>query len=99
MARKGMAEAMYAMDILAAKLDGGSRLEDWFRETDLGGPSAEARPTYVQTALYEGWLMAKPDPDEAFRDLVSSFVFLLMREAFGRCEALDELVCREDVFS
>ena len=97
--RKEMAEAMYAMDILAAKLDGGSRLEDWYRETELGGPAAEARPTYVQTALYEGWLMAKPDAAEAFRNLVSWFVFLLCRKAFGRVEALDGLVCGEEVFS
>ena len=93
-----MAEAMYAMDILAAKLDAGNRLEDWERETGLEGPSGSMRPTDAQTALYEGWLMAKPDAVEAFRDLVSSFVFLLCREAFGRVEALDELVCAEDVF-
>lgn len=96
--RKGMAEAMYAMDILAAKFDAGNRLEDWEKETGLGGPSDSARPTDAQIALYEGWLMAKPDAVEAFRDLVSSFVFLLAREAFGRAEALDMLVCDEDVF-
>ena len=96
--RKEMAEAMYAMDILAAKLDGGNRLEDWEKETGLEGPSGSMRPTDAQTALYEGWLMAKPDAAEAFRDLVSSFVFLLAREAFGRVEALDMLVCDEEVF-
>ena len=97
--RKGMAEAMYAMDILAAKLDAGNRLEDWEKATGLGGPSDSARPTDEQIALYEGWLMAKPDAEDAFRDLVSSFVFLLGREAFGRCEALDNLVCEDEVFS
>ena len=99
LSRKGMAEAMYAMDVLAAKLDGGTRLEDWERETGLGGPSGYARPTDAQTALYEGWLMARPDAAEAFRDLVSSFVFLLCRGAFGDAEALGGLVCAEDVFS
>lgn len=98
LSRKGMAEAMYAMDILAAKLDAGNRLEDWEKETGLGGPSECARPTDAQIALYEGWLMAKPDAVEAFRNLVSSFVFLLCREAFGRVRALDELVCDEEVF-
>lgn len=98
LSRKGMAEAMYAMDILAAKLDAGNRLEDWERETGFGGPSECARPTDVQTAFYEGWLMAKPDAVEAFRNVVSAFVFLLAREAFGRIEALDELVCDEEVF-
>lgn len=93
-----MAEAMYAMDILAAKLDAGNRLEDWGKETGLEGPSDSARPTDAQIALYEGWLMAKPDAVEAFRDLVSTFVFLLCREAFGRCEALDNLVCDEELF-
>lgn len=97
--RKEMAEAMYAMDILAAKLDGGNRLEDWEEETGLEGPSDSVCPTDAQIALYEGWLMAKPDAVEAFRDLVSSFVFLLAREAFGRIEALDDLVCAEEVFS
>ena len=96
--RKGMAEAMYAMDILTAKLDGGNRLEEWERETGLGGPCEAARPTDAQIALYEGWLMAKTDAVEAFRNLVSSFVFLLCREAFGRCEALNNLVCDEEVF-
>ena len=96
--RKGMAEAMYAMDILAAKLDEGNRLEDWEKETGLEGPSECARPTDAQTALYEGWLMAKTDAVTAFRNVVASFVFLLCREAFGRVEALDELVCAEDVF-
>ena len=98
MTRKGMAEAMYAMDILAANLDAGNRLGDWEKETGFGGPCEAARPTEAQTALYEGWLMAKPDADEAFRNAVSSFVFLLAREAFGRVEALDELVCDEEVF-
>ena len=99
LARKGMAEVMYAMDILVAKLDGGTRLADWEKETGLGGPSDNARPTDAQIALYEGWLMAKPDAVEAFRDLVSTFIFLLAREAFGRCEALDQLVCNEEVFA
>lgn len=96
--RRRMAEAMYAMDVLAAKLDGGNRLTDWEKETGLEGPSGSMCPTDAQVALYEGWLMAKPDAVEAFRNLVSSFVFLLCREAFGRVEALDELVCAEDVF-
>lgn len=100
LSRKGMAEAMYAMDILAAKLDAGNRLEDWEKETGLGGPSECARPTDSQIALYEGWLIAKgKGAEDAFRDAVSTFVFLLCREAFGRIEALDELVCAEDVFS
>lgn len=99
LSRKGMAEAMYAMDILAAKLDGGTRLEDWEKDTGLGGPSESARPTDAQTAFYEGWLTAKgKGADDAFRDAVSTFVFLLCREAFGRVEALDELVCGEEVF-
>lgn len=97
--RKGMAEAMYAMDILAAKLDGGNRLDDWEKETGFGGPADCVRPTDVQLSLYEGWLIAKPDAVEAFNNLVSSFVFMLCRDAFGRCEALDELVCKEEVFS
>ena len=96
---KGMAEAMYAMDILAARLDGGARLEDWYKETGFGGPHLAARPTDGQIELYRYWLMAKPDFVEAFNSLVSAFVFLLAREAFGRCEALDELVCKEGVFS
>ena len=98
MTRKGMAEAMYAMDVLASKLDGGNRLEDWEKETGLEGPSGSVRPTDAQTALYEGWLIAKPDAVEAFRNVVSSFVFLLCREAFGRIPELDELVCDEEVF-
>ena len=98
LSRKGMAEAMYAMDILAAKLDAGNRLEDWGKETGLEGPSDSARPTDAQIALYEGWLMAKTDAVEAFRNLVSAFVFLLCREAFGRVEALNGLVCDEEVF-
>ena len=99
LSRKGMAEAMYAMDILAAKLDAGNRLEDWERETGFGGPSETQRPTDAQIALYEGWLVAKGEgAADAFRDAVSTFVFLLCREAFGRVEALDELVCAEDVF-
>ena len=98
LSRKGMAEAMYAMGVLASMLDGGNRLTDWEKETGFGGPCEAARPTDAQTALYEGWLMAKPDAVEAFRNVVSSFVFLLAREAFGRVEALDELVCDEEVF-
>ena len=99
LSRKGMAEVMYAMDILAANLDAGNRIEDWERETGLCGPSDSMRPTDAQIALYEGWLIAKgKGAEEAFRDAVSSFVFLLCREAFGRIEALDELVCAEDVF-
>lgn len=99
LSRKGMAEAMYAMDILAAKLDGGTRLVDWEKETGFGGPSEAQRPTDAQIAFYEGWLIAKgKGAEEAFRDAVSTFVFLLCREAFGRIEALDELVCAEDVF-
>lgn len=96
---KGMAEVMYAMDILAAKLDGGERLEDWYKETGFGGPHLAARPTDGQIELYRCWLIAKPDAAEAFNNLVSAFVFLLAREAFGRCAALDGLVCREGVFS
>lgn len=100
LSRKGMAEAMYAMDILAAKLDAGNRLEDWEKETGFGGPSETQRPTDVQIAFYEGWLIAKgKGAEEAFRNAVSTFVFLLCREAFGRIEALDELVCAEDVFA
>jgi len=99
LSRKGMAEAMYAMDILAANLDAGNRLGDWEKETGFGGPCEAARPTEAQTALYEGWLMAKPDAVKAFRNVVSSFVFLLAREAFGRVEALDMLVCDEEVFA
>ena len=99
LSRKGMAEAMYAMDILAAKLDAGNRLEDWKKETGLEGPSDSMRPTDAQIALYEGWLMAKPDDVAAFRNVVSAFVFLLCREAFGRVTALDELVCDEEVFT
>ena len=99
MTRKGMAEAMYAMAILVSKLDAGNRLEDWKAETGLDGPSDWERPTNAQVARYEGWLMARPDAVEAFRNLVSSFVFLLCREAFGRCEALNGLVCDEEVFS
>lgn len=99
LSRKGMAEALHAMDILASKLDGGTRLEDWERETGFGGPSETQRPTDAQTALYEGWLIAKgKGAGDAFRDAVSTFVFLLCREAFGRVGALDELVCAEDVF-
>ena len=96
--RKGMAEAMYAMDILAAKLDAGNRLEDWKRETGLSGPPDFIRPEDCKLGLYESWLESKSDAVEAFRDLVSSFVFLLCREAFGRIEALDMLVCDEEVF-
>lgn len=105
LSRKGMAEAMYAMDILAAKLDAGNRLEDWQKETGLNGPPDALRPSDAQLARYEGWLIGKGHgwrsgaDAEAFRDAVSTFVFLLCREAFGRIEALDELVCAEDVFS
>jgi len=99
LSRKGMAEAMYAMDILAAKLDAGTRLEDWQKETGLNGPPDALRPSDAQLARYEGWLIAKgKGAEDAFRDAVSTFVFLLCREAFGRIEALDELVCAEDVF-
>ena len=98
LSRKGMAEVMYAMDILAANLDAGNRIEDWERETGLCGPSDSMRPTDAQIALYEGWLMAKTDSVAAFRSVVSSFVFLLCREAFGRIGALDNLICDEEVF-
>ena len=97
--REGMTEAMYAMDILAEKLGAGERLWEWKKETGLSGPPDFARPEKCKLGRYESWLMSKPDAGEAFRDLVSSFVFLLCREAFGRIEALDELVCAEDVFS
>ena len=99
LSREGMAEAMYAMDILVAKLDAGNRLEDWKKETGLSGAPNFVRPEKCKLGLYESWLASKADPVEAFRDLVSSFVFLLCREAFGRCEALDNLVCDEEVFS
>lgn len=99
LSREGMAEAMYAMDILVAKLDAGNRLEDWKKETGLSGAPNFVRPEKYKLGLYESWLASKADPVEAFRDLVSSFVFLLCREAFGRCEALDNLVCDEEVFS
>lgn len=97
--RKGMAEAMYAMDILAAKLDGGNRLEDWKEETGLSGTPNFIKPEECKLGLYESWLASKADPVEAFRDLVSSFVFLLAREAFGDIAALDSLVCDEEVFA
>ena len=99
--RKGMAEVLYAMDILASKLDQGNRVEDWEKETGLCGPSDSMRPTDAQLALYEGWLMGhgiSNEQREAFENAVSTFVFMLGREAFGRCEALDNLVCEEDVF-
>lgn len=101
LSRKGMAEAMYAMDILAAKLDAGNRLEDWKKETRLDGPPDWARPTNAQLGRYEGWLMGRGPNRELddFRNVVSSFVFLLCREAFGRVEALDSLVCDEEVFT
>lgn len=99
LSRKGMAEAMYAMDILAAQLDAGNRLENWKTETGLSGVPDFIRPERCKLGLYESWLASKAEPAEAFRDLVSSFVFLLAREAFGRCEALDNLVCNEEVFS
>ena len=98
MTRTERAEAMYAMDILAAKLDGGSRIADWTKETGLSGPSGSMRPTETQLALYEGWLRGCADDEEAFRNVVSSFVFLLARKAFGRVEALDSLTCEENVF-
>ena len=93
---KGMAEAMYAMDILAAKLGGAkdNRL-DWIIETGL--PGAPLRPTDSQMAVYKRWLAAKPDEREAFRNLVSTFVFLLAHKAFGQNEALDSFVCAEEV--
>lgn len=97
--REDMAEAMYAMDILAAKLDGGNRLEDWKKETGLSGAPDFMMPEDCKLGLYESWLASKSCQVEAFRNLVSSFVFLLCREAFGRCEALDDLVCDEEVFS
>lgn len=97
--REGMAEAMYAMDILAAKLDGGNRLEDWKKETGMSGAPDFIKPEECKLGLYESWLASKICPVEAFRNLVSSFVFLLCREAFGRCEALENLVCDEEVFS
>lgn len=97
--RKEMAEAMYAMDILAARLDAGKQLEDWKKETYLSGPPDFIRPEDHKLGLYESWLMSQPSSVEAFRELVSTFVFMLAREAFGDSEALDGLVCREDVFS
>ena len=94
---KGMAEAMYAMDILATKLSGIDSRLDWVTETGL--IVAPLHPTDSQTAFYEKWLSTNPDEYEAFKNLVSTFVFLLCRTAFGQCEALDELVCREEVFT
>ena len=99
LSREGMAEVMYAMDILAAKLDGGSRLEDWKEETGLSGAPNFVRPEKCKLGLYESWLASKTCQVESFRDLVSSFVFLLCREAFGRCEALENLVCDAEMFS
>ena len=96
---KGMAEVMYAMDILAAKLGGGNRLVDWRREAGPVWPWDVAHPTDVQVAAYKRWLAVKYDANEAFNNLVSSFVFMLAREAFGQCKALDELVCKEGVFA
>lgn len=94
---KEMTEAMYAMDILAAKLGGvkDNRL-DWMIETGL--PGAPLHPTDSQTAVYGRWLAEKPDEREAFKNLVSTFVFLLARKAFGQSEALDCFVCAEEVF-
>lgn len=97
--RLGMAETMYAMDILAARLGGGSRLDDWKGETGLSGAPDFIRPEGCKLGLYESWLASKAEPVEAFRDLVSSFVFLLAREAFGSVAALDDLVCAEEVFA
>ena len=97
--REGMVEAMYAMDILAAKLGAGERLGEWEEETGLSGPPDFIRPEKCKLGLYESWLMSRPDAGEAFKNLVSSFVFLLAREAFGRCEALDDFVCSEEVFA
>ena len=100
MTRKGKAEVLYAMDLLASKLDAGNRLEDWERETGLEGPSDSARPTDAQIAKYEGWLMGRgrEHEEEAFEEAVSTFVFLLCREAYGRCEAIDALMCSDEVF-
>ena len=92
---KGMAEAMYAMDILAARLGEDNKL-GWMIETRL--PCAPLHPADSQTAVYKRWLAAKPDEREAFRNLVSTFVFLLARKAFGQSEALDSFVCAEEVF-
>ena len=93
------AEVMYAMDIIASKLDGGNRIADWEGETGLSGPAEYNSPSPSQTALYEGWLKGKGKyAEDEFRNLVSSFVFLLCREAFGRIEALDCLECNEEVF-
>lgn len=97
--RKGMAEAMYAMDILIAKLNAGNRLEDWKKETGLSGPPDFIRPENHKISLYESWLISKPSSDDAFNGLVSTFVFMLARAAFGDVEALDDLVCRTEVFS
>lgn len=99
LATKEMAEVMYAMDILAAKLGAGERLGEWEDETGLSGPPDFIRPKGRKLGLYENWLASKPDAEEAFKSLVSAFVFLLCREAFGQCEALDELICKEEVFS
>ena len=68
-------------------------------ETGLSGPPDFIRPEKCKLGLYESWLMSRPDAGEAFKNLVSSFVFLLAREAFGRCEALDDFVCSEEVFA
>lgn len=97
--RNGMAEVMYAMDIIVSKLDGGNRIADWEKDTGLSGPEEWSRPSKSETALYKGWLNGKGRyAEDEFRNLVSSFVFLLARKAFGDCEALDNLVCDEEVF-
>ena len=96
---KEMADVMYAMDIIATELDGGNRLADWRREAGPIWPRDVAHPTDVQVAAYERWLAMQYDAGEAFRDLVSAFVFLLCRVAFGRFAALlNGFVCKEEVF-
>lgn len=97
--RDGMAEVMYAMDIIASKLDGGRRVKEWEKATGMSGPSEWSRPSVSEIAFYEGWLAGKKGvEEEAFRNVVSAFVFLLARKAFGDCEALDNMVCEERVF-
>lgn len=97
--RNDKAEVMYAMDIIASKLDGGRRVKEWEKATGLSGPAEWNRPSVSQVALYEGWLAGKKGvEEEAFRNVVSAFVFMLSRKAFGDCEALDDMVCDEDVF-
>lgn len=97
--RNDMAEVMYAMDIIASKLDGGRLVKEWEKATGLSGPAEWSRPSVSEVALYKGWLVGKKGVDEeAFRNAVSAFVFLLARKAFGDCEALDNMVCDEEVF-